>query len=80
MAAKKKKKPYAPPTVRPISKSEAERIAGGPEELSALGAPYVHPPGEPVASLKMTVVVVEGDLDEATAGAIGNLIGGLLRR
>lgn len=80
MAAKKKPKPYVAPTFRPISKGEAERIAGGPDALETLGQPHVNPPSMPVGTVKLTVVSVEGsDVDAATMGTIGELVGKLLR-
>lgn len=83
MAAKKRapaKKPYTAPALRPISKGEAERIAArAGADLSALGEPYAHPAGEPVATVRMTVVTFEGDADPAVMGALGELIGKLLR-
>jgi hypothetical protein len=81
MAAKeRKKKPYTAPTLRPVSKAEAERIAArAGEDLSALGEPYRQPAGEPVATVRIAIVTVEGDADAATMGALGELLGKLLR-
>jgi len=81
MAAKeRKKRPYVAPALRPVSKAEAERIAArAGEELSTLGEPYKPPPGEPVATVRIAVVTVEGDADPATMGALGELLGKLLR-
>ncbi len=73
------KKPYVAPVLRPISKEEAERIAGGPDGLETLGAPHVNPTGEPVSNVRLTIVSVEGDFDASTAGALGDLIGELLQ-
>jgi len=81
MAAKKRaKKPYVAPSLRPVSKAEAERIAArAGADLSVLGEPYKPPPSEPVATMRIAIVTVEGDADPATMGALGELLGKLLR-
>ena len=84
MAAKKRvtaeKKPYTQPAIRPVSKEEAEHIAGAPDGPSAFSPPYAHPPGESVGTLRITVVSIKGDVDVATAGKLGELVGKLLGR
>jgi|HubBroStandDraft_1064217.scaffolds.fasta_scaffold23183_6 hypothetical protein len=59
-------------------------VREGPVRERALGSQVIKG-GEPsrsrpTASVTMTVLVVEGDLSDETAAAVGNLIGSLIRR
>jgi hypothetical protein len=68
MAAKKQRKPYVAPKLTPISREEAERRAGG----------LWPPPGRPVSNIRVTVVSVEGEVNESTGAALGELLKRLL--